>query len=77
MSNRMDNLQTVFDRTDWTQLRVQKLSLMVAIDSAKLRGREQTATDMQALLNWLDVLQDAAEMDGYQVKPLSDKETTP
>jgi hypothetical protein len=77
MSNRMDNLQTVFDRTDWTQLLEQKLSLMVAINSAQLHGRTQTAGDMKRLLNWLEAVEDAAKMDGYQVKPLTDEETTP
>jgi hypothetical protein len=74
MSYQMDNLQTVFDRTDWTALRAQKFSLMEAIGSAKRYGRTQTATELQALLNWLEAMEDAAKMDGYQVKRLTEAE---
>lgn len=60
MSSRMDNLQTVFDRTDWKKFRMQVQALNARV------GEEQDEL-IQGLLNWLDVVQVAAEMDGYQV----------
>lgn len=75
MSNRMDNLQVVFDRTDWKALRIQKADLLAAMDYATQLNRPRTLDGLQGLLNWLDAMQDAAEMDGYRVN--LQKETTP
>jgi hypothetical protein len=64
MSNRMDALQTVFDRTDWELINAQRDALSLAADDSDI--------DLQPLENWLDALLIAARMDGYQTK-----ETTP
>ena len=72
MSNRMDNLQTVFDRTDWQALKAQQTSLLAAMDAVERVCRWKNTHKLQALLNWLDALQAAAEMDGYQVESLSE-----
>jgi hypothetical protein len=70
----MDNLQMVFDRTDWNALRIQKADLLAAMSYATELRRPETLDGLQGLLNWLDAMQDAAEMDGYQVKFLSEAE---
>lgn len=65
MINRLDNVQTVLDRTDWTKLRDQKAALIEILSAIK----DDELID--GLLNWLDAIQDAAEMDGYRVKFLT------
>ena len=66
--NRMDNLQIVFDRTDWVELAAQQKALLGVLATRQANAR------LHSLLNWLDAVQDAAKMDGFQVKA---KETTP
>jgi hypothetical protein len=60
MTNRMDNLQTVFDRTDWELIRAQRAALILAAADANI--------DLEPLENWLVAITDAAQMDGYQTK---------
>jgi hypothetical protein len=71
----MDNLQMVFDRTDWNALRIQKADLLAAMSYAAELRRPETLDGLQGLLNWIDAMQDAAEMDGYQVKYLTEEST--
>lgn len=68
MNNRMDNLQSVFDRTDWTELAAQQKALLGVL-AGKLPNNR-----LNGLMHWLDAVQDAAKMDGFQVKQ---KESTP
>jgi hypothetical protein len=60
MTNCMDNLQTVFDRTDWELMRAQRGALTLAAADANI--------DLEPLENWLQALTDAAQMDGFQTK---------
>jgi hypothetical protein len=76
MTNRMDNLQTVFDRTDWKALKAQKADLLAAITDAEHLCHWDITHGLQGLLNWLDAMQDAATMDGYQVKHLTEESTS-
>jgi hypothetical protein len=64
----MDNLQVVFDRTDWSELAAQQKTLLGVLSG------EQSDIRLGSLFHWLTAVRDAAEMDGFQVKP---KETTP
>lgn len=51
-------LREVFQNTDWTELALQKLTLInVCNDDPALDG----------LLHWIDALQDAAEQEGFPV----------
>jgi hypothetical protein len=59
MTNRMDNLQIVFERTDWELLRAQRAALTLAADDSNI--------DLKPLENWLAAIADAAQMDGFQV----------
>ena len=68
MNNRMDNLQIVFDRTDWAELAAQQKALLGVLATRQANNR------LNRLLHWLDAVQDAAKMDGFQVKA---KESTP
>jgi hypothetical protein len=65
MTNALDNLQIVFDRTDWKLLAKQRRSLIY------LSGSDEY---LASLLNWLTAVQDAAQMDGYRVQPLAEDE---
>jgi hypothetical protein len=58
--NRMDNLQIVFDRSDWELVRAQRAALALANDEADV--------NLWPLMHWLDALLDAAKMDGFQTK---------
>jgi hypothetical protein len=60
--SRLDNVQTVLDRTDWTTFAKHKRALM---------GRECNP-ELTELLHWLAALQSAAQMDGYPVQPLTE-----
>lgn len=60
MPNRMDNLQVVFDRTDWAAIREQSAALKLAADDSNI--------DLAPLENWLEAIIDAAHMDGFQTK---------
>jgi hypothetical protein len=60
MSNRMDNLQVVFDRTDWELMQAQRAALTLAADDSNI--------DLAPLENWLTAIVDAAKMDGFQTK---------
>jgi hypothetical protein len=62
--NRMDNLQIVFDRTDWAELAKQKQALVYAVHL----GDQVDGKTLKGLLTWLDALLDAAHMDGFQTK---------
>jgi hypothetical protein len=59
----MDNLQVVFDRTDWAELAKQKDAL-----SRAMSNDEEDAFRLHRLANWLDALTNAAKMDGFQTK---------
>ena len=61
MTNRMDNLQIVFDRTDWNDLRHMRNALDQTIER---RGPDT----LKSLVEWLDSLIIAAKMDGYRMK---------
>jgi hypothetical protein len=62
MNARMDNLQAVFDRTDWNAFQSHKADLAAAVDC-----RPRSLDGLQELLYWLEVVQAAARLDGYQV----------
>lgn len=73
MSNRLDNLQLVFDRTDWKAFKQQRAVLFMSVLDADADNKPHTRDALQALLNWIDTTIDAAAMDGYQVKvPIAD-----
>jgi hypothetical protein len=46
------------------------------MDYAEQLDRPRTLDGLQGLLNWLDAMQDAATMDGYQVKHLTEESTS-
>ena len=61
----MDATSEVYRKTNWKLLSQQKLALMQAID---LCGPSvEMATALNGILNWIDALQDAAEIEGYPV----------
>lgn len=68
MSNRMDNLELVFERTDWAEFTRNRNALFITNESLP-------DSELQALLYWLDCIEAAAKMDGYQVDP-KEKDTT-
>lgn len=78
----MDNLKAAFDNTDWALLKTQKLALVETLNQfdTMVDARVATATDrlhLDGILNWMDALQDAAELDGYPVQFLDEFVSTP
>lgn len=54
-------------QTDWKLLKEQKQCLVqLLVEPNRLFPNEQTA--LQGLLNWIDAVQDAAEIDGFPVE---------
>lgn len=76
MSDRNPNpwgVEAVLERTDWKAFKTQKADLLAAMDYAAQLNRPRTLDGLQGLLNWLDALQDAAEIDGYPVVFLTEE----
>lgn len=57
----MRNLNRVMDRTDWPLLAEQKQALNEVCKSGP------HADTLGGLLNWVDAIQDAAQIDGFPV----------
>lgn len=65
----------VLDRTDWAMLRDQKQRLVETIAKLEKSRFPHAPRDqlLEGLLNFLDALQDAAEIDGYPVVFLTEE----
>lgn len=68
-------LKSVFDGTNWELLKQQKGTLVAVISQAENDLRHKVDSDLDqedidrlsGILNWIDALQDAAEIEGYPV----------
>lgn len=77
MTSRIDNLEIVFDRTDWNAFAKSHRALLSAILNAERLGHVKTTEGLHDLLNWITAVEDAARMDGYVVRHLTEEESTP
>ena len=67
----MTNLKAVMEKTDWPLLAKQKQQVLIERILPDLGESEDEAMD--GLLNWIDAIQDAAELDGFPVVFLKEK----
>lgn len=68
MTHRLDTLQIVFDRTDWRELARQKRALLAAMNCLDPRAHPHMHEELESFVRWIDVIQKAAKMDGYQIE---------
>lgn len=68
----MDNLEEAFRKVDWALLAQQKLTLLRTITLVALNGTDM-ANNLTGVLHLIDVIQDAAEKDGFPVVFLTEE----